>query len=152
MTISALFSLIAAVLFGLLPVLLLAGRRIQRARRRGRESAAQDQGPLASDADLAPPGPSQTDRSILEKIVRGRRESVEREEMRRAGRTAATGTGLAPAGAGLAGTPPATATTRQSGPEAVARRLERLSPLQRAIVYREILGPPAALKQDGRTP
>ncbi|TVQ20318.1 MAG: hypothetical protein EA382_15135 [Spirochaetaceae bacterium] len=158
-----LFSLIFASLLGLLPILLLIGRR---ARMREEEAAAQDQAE-ATKGGVSPEGardqsggqaarvpaargqPARPtprydagESSILSRIVRPDRAPGGSDREREATRE--------PLSAGrpkraVERPSPARGATPARG-QIAARRVARLTPLQQAIVYREVLGPPVALR------
>ena len=158
-----LFSLIFASLLGLLPILLLIGRR---ARMRGEEAAAQDQAIGATKGGSSPEGardqsdgppsggpPAQRtprydtgESSILSRIVRPDRAEDgggrEREARRKQPSPAFSNRVVRRPDPGPA---PAIRSIPSRG-QIAARRVGRLTPLQQAIVYREILGPPVALR------
>jgi hypothetical protein len=171
-TLPALFSLIFAAALSLLPIFLLIGRRIRQSRPVIRRDGQEGEGTLASDADLATTGEDSgrgtagnqgTEKSavggILERIVRGRPRSpseASQQESRpslypRPGRSpaAAQAAGGSPSMAGYDSDPVAARASVRPEPQrakTIDQRLQRLTPLQRAIVYQEILGPPVALR------
>lgn len=201
MNLPAIFSLISAAILGLLPVLILFGRRRMQRRNRAADLAARETGgsrqaggPLAPEearesaarSGLGTASNRQAGESpILDRLVRRNREEVADE---RAGvattwwkeaRPTATGAtsrelrdaaliagaepgegvpgGLAAFGEGRDGDSLRPARTDDPGRRArratgvrLEERLARLSPLQRAVVYGEILGAPAALREPGR--
>lgn len=170
MELPALFSLISAAILGLLPVLLLFGRRRMQRRTRSDETAAP---PSASARATGQEDADRGERPILGRLVRDDRgEPDERErELREAAiiagaspavaygnrrsaprtvpRPAAPGLGpsVSETGLGRAERTPAGRHRRQ---QSIEERLARLTPLQRAVAYSEILGPPAALRKPGR--
>lgn len=197
MELPALFSLISAAILGLLPVLLLFGRRRMQRRTRSSERATaelagrnQPAGQASSGAAARATGSedAQTgERPILDRLTRGdlRRQSeservvpegrawwgqdTDERELREAAiiagasPSAAQTRRRAPAGQPARGPTPRGARSvaetglgrRAPGTGAAPRRslderLARLTPLQRAIAYGEILGPPAALRRPGR--
>ena len=131
MNLPSIFSLIAAALIGLLPILLLAGRRIQQARRRTRL----DEGPLESDQDLAEADAGESPAVVMQRMLRGRRPpSVPSAHVPGASDSVTEPVGLQRAVPSVG--------------VSLASRLGRLGEMQRAIVYREVLGPPVALRED----
>ena len=151
-----LFSLIFASLLGLLPILLLIGRR---ARMRGEEAAAQDATAGATTGSASPPaardqGGRQPSRrtaqydpdeaSILSRIVR-----PDRTPNGPGNQRATTRAPLSRASADRVKPPLRTAGSIPARGGITARRIARLTPLQQAIVYRELLGPPLALRDSG---
>ncbi len=171
MELPALFSLISAAILGLLPVLLLFGRRRMQRRTRSSERATaelagrnQPAGQASSGAAARATGSedAQTgERPILDRLTRG--ELREAAIIAGASPSAAQTPRRAPAGQPARGPAPRGARSvaetglgrRAPGTGAAPRksfdeRLARLTPLQRAIAYGEILGPPAALRRPGR--
>jgi len=173
MSIAALFSLIFATLVGLLPVFLLVGRRVMANRVRGTRNRKTD-----TDADLKEPtvrrargtfaaetadaSPAATglrvsgsadpagDSALLDRLIRERRETGsgtnEARRMRAAEREALVRAELYDAARIAGGIP---GRTQRSSRAAIEARLARLTTLQRAVVFREILGPPAAERGPG---
>lgn len=123
MSLPALFSLIAASLLTLLPLFLLLARN--RARRRDARTVADAERP-ASEPDSAAGAPAG---------IQGRRAREKPREWPKAHSERARSTVK----------PVATAAPGAT----LEARLSRLSPLQRAVAYREILGPPAGLRDRG---
>ncbi|MFW5826376.1 MAG: hypothetical protein ACOCVO_02325 [bacterium] len=177
MELPALFALISAAILGLLPVLLLFGRRRMQRRTRSSERTTaelagrnQPAGQASSGAAAPASGSEDTqtgERPILDRLAR---DDVRRE---RELRDAAIIAGASPSAAQTPPRAPARQRARgpvprgarsiaetgldrtPAGPGAAPRRslderLARLTPLQRAIAYGEILGPPAALRRPGR--
>ncbi len=154
MSLPAILSLIFATLLGLLPIFLLVGRRAIASRMSRRRDNGQNESPpdtpemdqptprLAVSGTGDPAGESE----ILDRLIRERRAAA--QPRREAGRTR-LGSGqfdsLRIEGAAAASASEATA---RSGSR-IEARLGRLNVLQRAIVYREILGPPVGLRAPG---
>ena len=161
MNLQAIFSLIVTALALLLPVFLLIGRARSR-----REAGENGQSPLPgarADLDAVPETAVPAPRSAGEPAPIVDRLILQRGAPQ-AGRatTAPATSGLRPAAPGLrpvaSGLRPAASGLRPaaSGPAqgasrpavtTVESRLARLTPLQRAVVYSEILGPPVAERQ-----
>ncbi len=164
MDLPAIFSLLFAALITLLPVLLLMGRRMAQGRGREEPAAAdqegtQRRGPGDEERASAKPalgrlrerfGAPERDatRRTREIYTRGQRPSAERD-LRDAARIAGGRPVRATKPAALSHGSPA-ATRRPGSAELLQQRVARLSPLQRAVVYAEILGKPAALREPGR--
>jgi hypothetical protein len=161
-SLAALFSLISAAILGLLPVLLLFGRRrMQRSNRpTGEANRPTGEATQPSDAALRATGREDAqsgERPILDRLARDRRSESNQRELREAAIIAGVWPATAsPASASSATASPAAAhDERKSAPpphrrRSLEQRLARLTPLQRAIAYSEILGPPAALRSPGR--
>lgn len=123
MSLPALFSLIAASLLTLLPLFLLLARN--RARRRDARTVADGERP-ASAPDSAAGASAE---------IHGRRAREKPREWPKA-RSERAGPTVKPVAMAASGV-------------SLEARLSRLRPLQRAVVYREILGPPAGLRDRG---
>lgn len=178
MSLSALFSLITAALITLLPVLLLMGRRRMRRRDRRAIVREGDQPapPGGSDRDLAVPARAGAasaeqagsgvepagERGILDRLTvrerSGGRRPQEAADRRAAFQANAAGGGAqrnAGPGHSSPGSAPGAGPAREdsraagAGAERLEQRLAHLSPLQRAIVYGEVLGKPVALRNPG---
>jgi hypothetical protein len=153
-SIPALFSLIAAALLTLLPLFLMLARN--RMRRRDTETvAAAERGAAERGSGTGAPAAIQggayarvgptwepgEPRPILDRVTL---ERDQRASEPRPGSPGATVKRTAVA-ARFPGPGGEQRRTRQAG-EALEARLSGLSPLQRAVVYREILGPPVGLR------
>ena len=163
MDLPALFSLIFAAFIALFPVLLLMGRRMSQ--RRGTEEPGADRKSTEKPTPAATPGsagtalgrlgerlgaPGRHGRQQAREIYsRGQRPSPERE-LRDAARIAGVGRPVRPSRPAALSTATPAATRKPGSGVLLQERLARLSPLQRAVVYGEILGKPAALREPGR--
>jgi len=145
MSLPALFSLIFATLLGLLPIFLLVGRRVIASRLSRRREAGQSESPSESGA-RGPGDRASEDRSAAVAPKRGvgpmRSASRQSDPSRIPGTANTSARGTSP----RHGTGPSRTQDTRSRIEA---RLGRLTALQRAVVYREILGPPVALRAPG---
>lgn len=172
MDLPALFSLIAVSLLGLIPLFLALVRG--RARRRERDTAAVV---AERQRETATPGamPPGANRGVMAPGVRAaarqrRAQSNDRDAgtaphqpasgaeprpimdrvtiaQRAAARTRARAAASAMRRPGWGAEPASPPRRSQDAGQAIRTRLAGLSSLQRAIVYREILGPPVALRQ-----
>ncbi len=171
MNLPAIFSLIFAALISLLPVLLLMGRRAVQSRsiredKGGAPDAktppgANSQGPEAQpimgrlsdrpENDQANQRPRlqesrpQPPRPVREIYPQRRRETLE-QELKDAARIAGVRRErLGGVSFGVSVSP-----ERRPPGQVLEARVAPLSPLQRAVVYSELLGPPAGLRRPGR--
>ncbi|MFW6293735.1 MAG: hypothetical protein ACOC7V_15630 [Spirochaetota bacterium] len=168
MSLPVLFSLIFATLLGLLPIFLLVGRRAIASRLSRRRDAVRDDSPsdataLAPDdarewqdrpaPDSATSGRPKTrlavsgtgepagESAILDRLIRERRAAAGPKRESARDRIAAVH---------HESTRPRVASDRSmERGSRIEGRLARLSVLQRAVVYREILGPPIGLRAPG---
>ncbi|MFW5848244.1 MAG: hypothetical protein ACOCXN_00585 [Spirochaetota bacterium] len=164
MELGPIFSLIAATLVALIPIMLYFGRR-----RIGKRNAPER---LSGEPQGSPAGTG-TERPILGRLLRDEdrtaripaqslgREEIARRERReaaliagvpeptadtRAGRTGRAGAAPRPAGVPGGGVEGRAATW-----SSFEARMSHLSPLKRAIVYGEVLGRPASLRDSWRS-
>ncbi len=160
MNLPAIFSLIFAALISLLPVLLLMGRRAiqNRPPRAGGEDGADTKAPPGANSHGAEAQPiigrlsersegktaDRQPRPAREIYTRGQRPQTLEQELRDASRIA----GLRRQHLGRIASSPAA--TRRPRAEILEARLSGLTPLQRAVVYSELLGSPAGLRRPGR--
>lgn len=170
MNLPAIFSLIFAALISLLPVLLLMGRRAvqNRSPRPGDEEGADTRTPPGANSHGTEAQPimgrlsdraegegaesqprtqqprTQQTRPAREIYTRGQRPQSLEQELRDASRIA----GRSRQRVGRLASSPAPARRPQA--EVLEARLSRLTPLQRAVVYSELLGSPAGLRRPGR--
>ncbi len=169
MDLPTLFALISAAILGLLPVLLLFGRR--RMQRRTRSSERSPASAAEAPRSMARENTESGERPILGRLARDERheehsgESARERELQEAAIIAGASPGTTArrrsterSGAGARTARSVTATAigstapgrKASGAErTIDDRLARLTPMQRAIAYREILGRPAALREPG---
>ena len=164
MDLPALFSLLFAAIITLFPLLLLMGRRMSR--RPGAEEPGTDQQgaeerkPPGGAPDSAGPalgrlgerlkGSGRDTRPKAREIyTRGQRPSAERD-LRDAARIAGVQRPVRPSKPAALSTATPAATRKPGSGVLLQERLARLSPLQRAVVYAEILGKPASLREPGR--
>ena len=174
MGLSGLFSLIAAVLLGLLPVLLLIGRRAAQERIRSANGQPGGGGqPTEGETERRPAEkprgePSAVDRihtpeelAAFTRIIRAGREETESDASARRKRALTSPGEAGPSSWTTRDVPHRQASPRRGSPArdtAVAApdggstgirsaRLAELSDLQRAFAWSEILGPPVSLRR-----
>lgn len=152
MDLPALFSLISAAIIGLLPVLLLFGRR--RMQRRTQSSERSPASAAEAPAPMTRENADSGERPILGRLARDERneeqsgESARERELREAAIIAGAGTARSVTATAIGSTAPGRKAS--AGEQAIEDRLAHLTPMQRAIAYSEILGRPAALREPGR--